>query len=185
MCMFCLQIKQKMEKVLAAQQDLETVMTALLPLVPFVDEMNSKEARKMLVEVLKQALDTKHASSKRATELKTLKPEAVMSFFSPNAEPAGAARDDDKKASVAATPPRRGPEKRVNAKASPVEGRTRKKSERAKEKEEEDEEDYAEPSTKKAVAKKLKNVAQRALSFWDGDEVLGKTKSLYGAKVSF
>ncbi len=167
--------KAKMEQVLAAQQDLEVVMTALLPLVPFVDEKNSTEARKMLLEVLKQALDTQRTSSKRATELKTLKPEAVMSFFSPGVERAGAACEDDKKASVAATPPRKGPEKKVKAKAKPAQKRTR---ERAKDKEDE----YAEPSMNRSATKKA---AQRVLAVWDGEEVIGRRKRVFNAKVSF
>jgi hypothetical protein len=170
-----------MEQVLAAQQDLEVVMTALLPLVPFVDEKNSTEARKMLLEVLKQALATQRTSSKRATELKTLKPEAVMSFFSPNAERAGAARENDKKASVAATPPRKGLEKKVEAKANRAQRRTRKRSESAKEKEEEEEE-YAEPSTKKSVIRKA---VQGALVVWSGDEVRRKNNLCSALKPLF
>ncbi len=66
-----------------AQQNLEAVMTNLLPLVSFVNGKSCVEATIVLANLLEEALDAQEASSKRAVDLKTMKAKDLLSFLSP------------------------------------------------------------------------------------------------------
>jgi hypothetical protein len=72
----------KMHHVLA-QHDLEVVMTNLLPLLPFVSGKGCEEGTMVLVRLLGEALESQEAASKRADELKQLKPRGLMELFTP------------------------------------------------------------------------------------------------------
>ncbi len=68
---------------LLAQHDFEVVLKNLLPLVPYVSGGSCEEGTKVLVRLLGEALEAQEAASRRADELKKLKPRGLMDLFTP------------------------------------------------------------------------------------------------------
>ncbi len=66
-----------------ARQSLEALMTTLLPLVSFVSGKSCEEALPVLTVLLREALETQEASSKRAAELKSMKAKDLLSLLTP------------------------------------------------------------------------------------------------------
>ncbi len=66
-----------------SQQNLEAVMTNLLPLVSFVNGKNCDDATAVLLKLLVEALDAQEASLKRAADLKTMNAKDLLSLLTP------------------------------------------------------------------------------------------------------
>ena len=64
-------------------QNLEAVMTTLLPLVSYASGSSCAKATEILVNVLREALDGQEASSKRAAELKVMDPKDLLHLLTP------------------------------------------------------------------------------------------------------
>ena len=79
------------------QQNLAAVMARLAPLVTLASSKSCAEATLVLVGVLKEALDEREATSKRAEELKELNAEDLVLLFTPKN---GTSLDHEKKRSA-------------------------------------------------------------------------------------
>ncbi len=66
---------------LLAQHDLAAVVMWLLPLVRFISGKSCEEGTSAVVKLLGEALEVQEAASKRAGELKNLKPKSLMALF--------------------------------------------------------------------------------------------------------
>ncbi len=155
-----------------AQQNLEAVMTNLLPLVSFVNGKSCVEATLVLVNLLEEALDAQEASTKRAVDLKTMKAKDLLSFFLRTG------------AKVATPTNKKTTDERRQAKdTSPKESRKKKKRERKPAEnvirgagEEEDEKDWDDVQPKKPKKKVSKASLKVAGGSWLGEEFPRITK---------
>ncbi len=76
-----------MKRGVQAQQNLEVVMSALLPLLPFVSGKRCREATLRLLELLKEAVEREEMVSERAAKLKALSPVELRDFFTSGTAP--------------------------------------------------------------------------------------------------
>jgi hypothetical protein len=181
-----------MEQVLA-QKNLEAVLTAVVPLVPFVSGKSCDEGTKVLVSLLKEGLEGQEASSKRVMDLKKLKGKELMEFLSPaheegerNEEPRAKRGSVTPKQAVKAKRPR--VKKRavgadtVNEKVrspvapAPLRRKAAEKAGLRMDQQQLGEEEGGEeaPALLSSKKKSAKKNAKKALFVWDGEQVRWK-----------
>ncbi len=164
-----------------AQQNLEAVMTNLLPLVSFVNGKSCVEATLVLVNLLEEALDAQEASSKRAGDHKTMKAKDLLSFLTPLRTGAKvAAVAEETPTATKTTKKTTGQEGAVKEKGSKKRRQRKPSIKRAEEAEEEGEEGGDEWNDEGESKKPKKRVAKASLKVaaggWNGEEFPRITK---------